>query len=84
MMLYIQYESYRDLLMQPIRTIWIILVGDQPGTIPAEFGQIFINSSREEVVWSFPYIIQCKIVTPQAKFNFNPRGIIWTTLVEDL
>jgi len=23
--------------MQPIRTIWIILVGDHPGIIPAEF-----------------------------------------------
>jgi len=70
--------------MQPIRTIWIILVGDHPGIIPAVFGQIPISGSREEVVWSFPYIIQCKIVTPVAKVNFNPRGIIWTTLVEDL
>jgi len=70
--------------MQPIRTIWIILVGDHLAIIPAEFGQIPIGGSREEVVESFPYISQCKIVNPQAKFNFNPRGIIWTTLVEDL
>jgi len=50
--------------MQLIRTIWIILVGDHPGIIPAEFGQIPISGSREEIVWSFPYIIQRKIVTP--------------------
>ena len=31
-----------------------------------KFGQIPINGSREDVVWSFPYIIQCKIVTPGA------------------
>jgi len=59
--------------MQPIRTIWIILVGDHTGIIPAEFGQIPISGSREEVVWTFPYIIQCKIVT---KVNFNHMGII--------
>jgi len=46
-----------DLLMQPIRTIWTIVVGDHPGTIPVEFGQIPINGSREEVAWSFSYII---------------------------
>jgi len=57
--------------MQPIRTIWTILVGDYPGIIPVEFGQIPISDSREEVVWSFPYIVQCKI----AKFNFNPRAL---------
>ena len=53
--------------MQPIRTIWKILVGDYPGIIPAEFGQIPISGSKGEVVWSFPYIIQCKIVTPVAR-----------------
>ena len=74
----------RDLLMQPIRTIWTTLVGDHPGTIPVECGQIPISGSKEEVVWIFPYIIQCKIVTPQGGFNFDPRGIIWTTLGEDL
>jgi len=66
--------------MQLIKTIWNNLVGDHPGIIPAEFGQIPISGSREEVVWTFPYIIQCKI-DPRAKFNFNPRGIILTTLV---
>ena len=49
--------------MQPIRTIF---VGDHPGTIPVEFDQIPISGSREEVVWSFPYKIQRKIVTPGA------------------
>jgi len=33
------------------------------------FGQISISGSREEIVWSFPYIIQCKIVTPGAYFE---------------
>jgi len=47
------------------------LVGDHPGIVPAEFGQIPpISGSREEVVGSFPYIIQCKIVTP------GPRSIL--------
>jgi len=36
--------------MQPIRTIEIILVGDPPGTIPVEFGQITISGSRKDVV----------------------------------
>jgi len=71
----------RDLHMQPIRTI---LLGDHPGTIPVEFGQITISGSREDVVWTFPYLIQCKIVTAWGGVNFDPRGIIWTTLVEDL
>jgi len=50
--------------MQPIRTICILLVVDHSGIIPAEFGQSPISGLREEVVCSFPYIIQCKIVTP--------------------
>jgi len=53
-------------IYQPIRTIWIILIGDHPGTIPVEFGQIPISDLRKEVVLRFPYIIQCKIVTPRA------------------
>jgi len=61
--------------MEPIRTIWTILVEDHPGTIPVEFGQILFSGSR---------IIQCKIVSPWGGVNFDPRGIIWTTLVEDL
>jgi len=50
--------------MQPIRTIWTILVGDHPVTIPVQFGKITISGSRED--------------------DFDPRGIIWTTFVEDL
>jgi len=61
-----------DLLMQPIRTIWKILVGDHPGIIPAEFGQIIISGLREKVVWSFPKIIQCKIVTPRPSSILTP------------
>ena len=74
----------RDLLnMQPIRTIWTILEGDHSGTIPVELGQIPISGSGEEVVWSFPYIIQCKIVTTGAGSILTLRGIILTTFVED-
>jgi len=39
--------------MQPIGIIRTILVGDHPGIIPVEFGQIPI-SSLGEVVRSFP------------------------------
>jgi len=42
------------------------LIGDHPGIISVKFDQIPISGSREDVVWSFPYIIQCKIVTPGA------------------
>ena len=61
----------RDLLMQPTGTVWTNLIGDHPGIIPVKFGQIPISSSREDVVWGFPYIIQCKIVTPG-------RGQFWS------
>jgi len=44
------YFWRRDLLMQPIRTIWTIFLGDHPGTIPVQFGQIPISGSREDVV----------------------------------
>ena len=54
------------------------------GIIPVEFGQIPFSGSREEFVWSFPYKIKCNIVTPQGGVSSNPRGIIWTKLVEDL
>jgi len=63
-----------DNLMQPIKTILAILVGDHPGTIPVEFGRIPISSSREEVVWTFPYIIQRKIVTPRVGSILTPGG----------
>jgi len=62
----------RDLLMQPIETVWTILVGDHSGIIPREFGQIPISGLEKEVVWSFPYIIQCKIVTPGAGSTLTP------------
>jgi len=68
----------------PTGTVWTTLIGDHPGIIPVKFGKIPISGSREDDVWSFPYIIQCKIVTPQGGVNFDPRGIIWTTMVEDL
>jgi len=74
----------RDLLMQPNGTVWTTLIGDHPGIIPIKFGQIPMSGSREDVDWSFPYIIQCKIVTPRGGVKFDPSGIIWTTLVEDL
>ena len=56
----------RDLLMQPIRTVWIILVGDHPGIISAEFGQIPISGSREEGAGS--------ILTQVANLNNFVRG----------
>jgi len=78
MMVYIKYESsvvYSDkkifkncilnLLLQPIRTISTILVGDHPGQIP-------ISGSREEVVSTFSCIIQGKIVTPGAGSILTP------------
>jgi len=64
----------RDLFMQAIRTIWTILVGDQPGTIPIQFGQIPISGKKEDVVQTLPYIIQCKIVTPGAGSILIPGG----------
>jgi len=62
--------------MQPTGTLWTTLIGDHPGIIPVKFGQISISGSREDVVWSFPYIIQCKIVTPGAgsEQNLNNFG----------
>jgi len=58
--------------MQLIGTIWTILVEDYLWTIPVEFGQITNSGSREDVVWTFPYIIQCKIVTPWAGSILTP------------
>ena len=53
-------------------SIWTISVRDHPGTIPVEFDQIPISGSREEVICSFPYIIQWKIVTPGAGSILTP------------
>jgi len=47
-------------------------VGDHPGTIPVEFSQIPISRSREDVVWTFPYIIQSKTVTPGERSILTP------------
>ena len=63
----------RDLLMQPTGTVWTTLIGDHPGIIPVKFGQIPISGSREDVVWSFPYINRCKLVTP-GRGQFWPQG----------
>ena len=70
--------------MQPTGTVWTNLIEEYPGIIPVKFGQIPISSSREDVIWSFPNIIQYKIVTPRGGVNFDPKGKIWTTLLEDL
>ena len=59
--------------MQPIRTIWIILVGDHPGIIPAEFGQIPISGSilrRSCLKFSLYNLIQ--IVTPGPSSILTP------------
>jgi len=61
-----------DLLTQPTGTVWTILIGDHQGIIPIKFGQNPISGSREDVIWSFPYIIQCKIVTPGAGSFLTP------------
>jgi len=69
--------------MQPIKTIWTILVGDHPGAILVEFGQIPFSGSREEVIWSFPYIIQCKIVTPGGvNLNHFRRGPLYGAIYQ--
>jgi len=57
--------------MQQIRTILTILIEDQPVINFVEFGQITISGSRD-VIWTFPYIIQHKIVTPQAGSILTP------------
>ena len=37
--------------MQPIETIWTVLVEDHPGIIPVKFGQNSMSSFREEDVY---------------------------------
>jgi len=58
--------------MQQIRTIWTTLVGDHPDTIPVKFGQIPISGSREDVIWTFSYIIKRKIVNTGAGSILTP------------
>jgi len=57
---------------QPTATVWTTLIEDHPGIIPVKFGPIPISGSREEVVWTFPYINQSKIVTPGAGSILTP------------
>ena len=48
--------------MQPIKTIWTIFVGDHPGTIPVQFGQIPISGTRGDVEHITPqsvYMVIC-------------------------
>jgi len=52
--------------------VWTTLIGDHPGIIPVKFGQIPISGSNEDVVWTFPYKIKCKIVTPGAGSILTP------------
>jgi len=60
--------------MQPTGAVWTTLIGDNPGIIPVKFSQIPISSSREDVIWSFPYIIQSKTVTPGGTLDNLGRG----------
>ena len=61
---------FENLFLTPLPTYAInrnglnMFVGDHQGIIPVQFGQILISGSREEVIFSFSDIIQCKIVTP--------------------
>jgi len=63
----------RDRLMQPLGTVLKTLIRGHPGILPVRFGQIPISGSREDVVWSFSYIIQYNIVTP-GRGQFWPQG----------
>jgi len=58
--------------MQPTGKVWTNSIGDQAVIIPVKFGQIPISRSREDVIWSFPYINQNKIVTPGAGSILTP------------
>ena len=68
--------------MQPIRNIWRILVGDNPGIMHVGFGEIRINGSKEEVVWTYPIYNSMwnrapgagSILTPGAYLNNFGRG----------
>jgi len=73
----------RDLLMQPIRTVVTNLVGYYRGIIPNEFGQIPLPVLEKK---SFEvFLIKFNVILwPPDWVNFDPRCIIWTTLVEDL
>jgi len=55
-----------DLFIQPIETVWTIVVGDHTGIIPTDLSQIPISVLVEDVVRKFPYLIECKIVSSGA------------------
>jgi len=67
------YFLPRDLHMQPFITIWTVVVGDHPDTIPVEFGKIPISGSREDVIWTFPYKFNVKL-WPPGRGKFWPQG----------
>ena len=71
--------------MQPTGTVWTTLIGDHPGIIPVKFGQIPISCSRD-VVWSFPYIIQCNKRAQRALGRSPERttNVVHQILVVDL
>jgi len=50
--------------MQPIRTIWTILVIDHPRTIPDEFGQIPIGGSQKKSFDVFLMYFNVKLWPP--------------------
>ena len=53
-------------------TIWKTLVGDHPGIISAEFGQIPIVYEKK-LFLSFPYIINVRLWPPE-QCQFLPQG----------
>jgi len=72
-----------DLLIQPIRTIWTILVRDHSGTISGEFGQILISVQEMKSFEDFIIWFNLKL-WPHGRGQFWPQGLIWKFLVEDL
>ena len=57
-------ELGQDIMPTNILTKFDKHLGDHPGIIPVEFSHIPISGSGEEVICRFPYITQCKTVTP--------------------
>jgi len=70
--------------MQPTGTVWTTLIGDHQGIIPVKFGQIPISGLKRRCRLKFSLYKSMLNCDPQGGVNFDPRGIIWTTLVEDL
>jgi len=65
------FESF--ILKTYLLTLWPTYATNKNGLNNFDKGQIPISGSREGVVWSFPYIIQCKIMTPGRR-QFWPQG----------